>query len=30
LDAERLLNQLKVAYPGSYIVPDEIGMPNLD
>ena len=30
LDAERLLNELKVAYPGSYIVPDEIGMPRVE
>jgi hypothetical protein len=29
LEAEHLLNELKVAYPGSYIVPDEIGMPRL-
>jgi hypothetical protein len=30
LEAEYLLNQLKAAYPGSYIVPDEIGMPRLE
>ena len=30
LDAERLLNELKEAYPGSYIVPDEIGMPRVE
>lgn len=29
LEAERLLRDLKVAYPGSYIVPDDIGMPSL-
>ncbi|MEZ4737897.1 MAG: SPOR domain-containing protein [Flavobacteriales bacterium] len=29
LEAEHLLNELKAAYPGSYIVPDEIGMPRL-
>jgi len=29
LEAERLLRDLKVAYPGSYIVPDDIGMPPL-
>jgi hypothetical protein len=30
LEAERLLRDLKAAYPGSYIVPDEIEMPRLD
>lgn len=30
LEAERLLRDLKVAYPGSYIVPDEIEMPRLE
>jgi hypothetical protein len=29
LEAERLLRDLKVLYPGSYIVPDEIEMPRL-
>jgi SPOR domain len=29
LEAERLLRDLKVNYPGSYIVPDEIEMPRL-
>ena len=29
LDAERTLSELRVDYPGSYIVPDEIGMPKL-
>ena len=29
LEAERLLRDLRVAYPGSYIVPDEIEMPVL-
>ncbi|MBK8499062.1 MAG: SPOR domain-containing protein [Flavobacteriales bacterium] len=29
LEAERLLRDLRVAYPGSYIVPDEIEMPAL-
>ncbi len=30
LEAERLLRDLKVAYPGSYIVPDEIEMPRME
>jgi len=30
LEAEHLLREMKVAYPGSYIVPDEIEMPRLD
>ncbi len=30
LEAEHLLGQVKAAYPGSYIVPDEIGMPRLE
>lgn len=30
LEAEHLLRDLKVAYPGSYIVPDEIEMPRID
>ncbi len=29
LEAERLLRDLRAAYPGSYIVPDEIEMPAL-
>lgn len=29
LEAERLLRDLRVSYPGSYIVPDEIEMPVL-
>lgn len=29
LEAERLLRDLKLIYPGSYIVPDEIEMPRL-
>lgn len=29
LEAERLLRDLRTAYPGSYIVPDEIEMPAL-
>jgi hypothetical protein len=29
LDAERTLSELRADYPGSYIVPDEIGMPKL-
>ncbi len=29
LEAEHLLREMKVAYPGSYIVPDEIEMPRL-
>ncbi len=29
LEAEHLLHELKVTYPGSYIVPDEIEMPRL-
>lgn len=29
LEAERLLRDLRVTYPGSYIVPDEIEMPGL-
>lgn len=29
LDAERTLSELRVDHPGSYIVPDEIGMPKL-
>jgi hypothetical protein len=29
LEAERLLRDLRVTYPGSYIVPDEIEMPRL-
>jgi hypothetical protein len=29
LDAERTLTELRTDYPGSYIVPDEIGMPKL-
>lgn len=29
LEAERLLRDLRVTYPGSYIVPDEIEMPVL-
>ena len=30
LEAEHLLHELKIAYPGSYIVPDEIEMPRMD
>ncbi|MGV3636124.1 MAG: SPOR domain-containing protein [Flavobacteriales bacterium] len=30
LEAERLLRDVKEAYPGSYIVPDEIEMPRVD
>ena len=30
LEAEHLLREMKVLYPGSYIVPDEIEMPRLD
>ncbi len=30
LQAERLLRDVREAYPGSYIVPDEIEMPRLD
>jgi hypothetical protein len=29
LEAERLLRDLKVIYPGSYIVPDDIEMPRV-
>jgi hypothetical protein len=29
LEAERLLRDLKVAYPGSYIVPDEVELPKI-
>jgi len=30
LEAEHLLREVKLLYPGSYIVPDEIEMPRLD
>ena len=30
LEAEHLLRDMKLLYPGSYIVPDEIEMPRLD
>lgn len=30
LEAEHLLRDMKVLYPGSYIVPDEIEMPRVD
>jgi len=30
LEAEHLLRDMKVLYPGSYIVPDEIEMPRLE
>lgn len=30
LEAEHLLRDMKVLYPGSYIVPDEIEMPRID
>ncbi len=30
LEAERMLRDMKVLYPGSYIVPDVIEMPRLD
>jgi hypothetical protein len=30
LEAERLLRDLRVTYPGSYIVPDDIEMPRID
>lgn len=29
LEAEKLLHEMRVTYPGSYIVPDEIEMPRL-
>jgi hypothetical protein len=29
LEAEKLLQELRIVYPGSYIVPDEIEMPRL-
>lgn len=30
LEAERLLRDMKLQYPGSYIVPDDIEMPRID